>query len=150
MAPKFQESSRIKKYDGSSKPAEWLKVYQLAIKAAGWDSFIMVNYLSICLSSLVRTWLQGLPSGSVRSCSHQCLLFTTNFHATCVHPGVDWDLASIVQKKGESLRVFIQRFCKKRNIIPDMDDKSNIMFFKKRLTDSSLICKLTMKNPWTS
>jgi hypothetical protein len=56
------------------------------------------------------------------------------------------DLANILQKKGESLREFIERFCNKRNIIPEVDDKSIIMFFKKRLMDSSLIHKLAMKN----
>jgi hypothetical protein len=52
--------------------------------------------------------------------------------------------------KGESLREFIQCFCNKRNVIPEVDDKSIIMFFKKGLRDSSLIRKLTMKNPRTS
>jgi hypothetical protein len=64
--------------------------------------------------------------------------------------GVDYDLASVVQKKGESLREFIQRLCNKRNIIPEVDEKSNIMFFKKGIKDSSLIHKLAIKNPRTS
>jgi hypothetical protein len=55
-----------------------------------------------------------------------------------------------VQKKEESLWEFIQHFCNKRNIISEVDDKSIIMFFKKGLRDSSLIRKLTMKNPRTS
>jgi hypothetical protein len=53
----------------------------------------------------------------------------------------------MIQKKGESLWEFIQCFYNKRNVIPEDDDKSIIMFFKKGLRDSSLICKLTMKNP---
>jgi CO dehydrogenase nickel-insertion accessory protein CooC1 len=52
----------------------------------------------------------------------------------------------MVQKKGESLQEFIQRFCNMRNIISEVDDKSIIMFFKKGLRDSSLIRKLTMEN----
>jgi hypothetical protein len=59
-------------------------------------------------------------------------------------------MVSVVQKKGESLREFIQCFCNKRNLIPEVDDKLIIMFFKKGLKDPSLICKLTMKNPRTS
>jgi hypothetical protein len=77
-------------------------------------------------------------------------MFTSNFCATCAHPGVNRGLASVIQKKGESLREFIQRFCNKRNIIPEVDDKSIVMFFKKGLRDPTLICKLTMKNPRTS
>jgi hypothetical protein len=48
------------------------------------------------------------------------------------------DLASAVQKKGESLREYIQRFYNKRNVIPEVDDKSIVMFFKNGLRDSSL------------
>jgi hypothetical protein len=139
--------SRIEKYDGSTIPAEWLEVYELTIEAAGGDSYVMANYLPVCLSSFLRTWLLRLPMGSVHSWSHLCLLFTSYFHAMCARLGVDWDLASVIQKKGESLQEFIQRFCNKRNIIPEVNDKSITMFYKKGLRDPALIRKLTMKNP---
>jgi hypothetical protein len=57
---------------------------------------------------------------------------------------------SVIQKNGESLREFIHGFCNKRNIIPDVNEKCIVMFFKKGLKDSSLIHKLTMKNHRTS
>jgi hypothetical protein len=66
-------------------------------------------------------------------------LFTSNFCATCAWLGINWDLASIVQKKVESLREYIPCFCSKRNVIVEVDDKSIMMFFKKGLRDSSLI-----------
>jgi hypothetical protein len=144
------KSSGIEKYDGSTNSAEWIEVYQLTIEATGGDSYIMENYVPVCLSSSSRTWLLGLPTGLVCSWTHLCRLFTSNFWATCAHPRVNWDLASVVQKKGESLREFIQRFYNKRNIIPEVDDKSIIMFFKKGLKDSYLIPKLAMKNLRTS
>jgi hypothetical protein len=74
-------------------------------------------------------------------------LFTSNFRTTCACLGVDYDLASIIQKKGESLQEFIQQFCNKRNVISEVDDKSIVIFFKKGLRDSSLIYKRAMKNP---
>jgi hypothetical protein len=79
----------IEKYDGSTNPAEWLEVYQPAIEAVGGDSYVMANYLTVCLSSSARTWLIGLLTGSVRSWNHLCQLFTSNFHAMCAHPGVN-------------------------------------------------------------
>jgi hypothetical protein len=85
--------------------------------------------------------------GSVHSWNHLWQLFTSNFYATCPHSGVDWDLPSVIQKKGESLQEFIQQFYNKRNIIPEVDDKSIVMFFKKGLRDSSLTRKLAMKTP---
>jgi hypothetical protein len=106
----------------------------------------MANYLPICLSSSARTWLLGLPTGSVCSWSHLCRQFISIIQATCAWVRVKWDLTSVVQKKGESLREFIQRFYNKTNIILEVDEKSIIMFFKKGLRDSSLIRKLAMKN----
>jgi hypothetical protein len=90
----------IEKYDGSTNPSLWLKVYHLAIEATRGDSYIMVNYLPVCLSSSTRTWLLGLPIGSIRSWNHLHWLFSSNFYDTCTRPGVDWDLANAVQKKG--------------------------------------------------
>jgi hypothetical protein len=55
-----------------------------------------------------------------------------------------------MQKEGESLWEFIQHFWNKTNIIPKVDNKSIIMFFKKGLKDLALICKLARKNPRTS
>jgi hypothetical protein len=144
------KSSRIEKYDGSTNPAKWLKVYQLTIKAASGDSYIMANYPSVCLSSSARTRTLRLTVGSVRSWNHLCWLFTSNFRTMCACPRVNWDLASVIQKKGESHREFIQHFCNKRNIILEVDDKSIVIFFRKGLRDPSLIRKLTMKNPRTS
>jgi hypothetical protein len=81
-----------------------------------------------------------------KSFFYSCKKWVLQFRTTCTYSRVNWDIASIVQKKGESLREFIQCFCNKRNVITEVDDKSIIMFFKKGLVDSSLICKLTMKN----
>jgi hypothetical protein len=76
--PNFKPSM-IDKYDGSTKAAEWLQVYQLAIEPVGGDLYIMANYLPICLSLSVRTWLMRLPIGSVRSLSDICHQFISNF-----------------------------------------------------------------------
>jgi hypothetical protein len=62
--------SGIEKYDGSTNPVEWLEVYQLTIEAAGGYSYVMANYLLVCLSVSARTWLLGSPAGSVRSWNH--------------------------------------------------------------------------------
>jgi hypothetical protein len=123
--------SGIEKYDGSTNLAKWLEIYQLIIEVTGGDSYDIAHYLLICLSPLARTCLMGLGTGLVGSWSDLCWQFISNFWATCVQSGVDWDLASVVQKKGESLLEFIQHFCNMRNIIPKVDDKSIIMFFKK-------------------
>jgi hypothetical protein len=59
--------SGIEKYDGSTNISEWLEVYQLTIEATEGDSYVMANYLHVCLSSSARAFLLGLPTGSVQS-----------------------------------------------------------------------------------
>jgi hypothetical protein len=76
----------------------------------------------------------------VQSWSDLYRQFISNFRATCERPRVEWNLANIMQKKGDSLQEFIQHFYKKRNVIPEVDEKSIIMFFKKGLKDLTLIC----------
>jgi hypothetical protein len=88
--------SGIDKYNGSTNRAKWLELYQLAIEANVGDSYVMENNLSVCLPASARTWLLGLPTGSVCSWSDLFLLFTSIFRATCAHPGVNWDLTSVV------------------------------------------------------
>jgi hypothetical protein len=144
------KTSGTEKYDRSTNPTKWFEVYQLTIKAAEGDSYFMANYLPVYLSASARTWLLGLPTRSIHSWNHLHQLFSSNFCTTSAQSGVDWDLASIIQKKGESLWEFIQWVCNKRNIFLEVDDKSIVMFFKKELRDSSLIRKLAMKNPRTS
>jgi hypothetical protein len=57
------KTSKIEKYDGSTNPSEWLEVYQLIIEAVEGDSYVMANYLPVCISASARTWLLGLPQG---------------------------------------------------------------------------------------
>jgi hypothetical protein len=57
----------IEKYDGSTNPIEWLKVYQLIIEATKGGSYVMANYLPVCISSSAKTWLLGLPAASICS-----------------------------------------------------------------------------------
>jgi hypothetical protein len=61
------KTSEIEKCDESTNPTEWLELYQLTIEGAGGDSYVMANYLPVCLSSSAKTWLLGLPTGLVRS-----------------------------------------------------------------------------------
>jgi hypothetical protein len=60
------------------------------------------------------------------------------------------DLANNMYKEGESLQEFIQHFYNEMNVIPEVDDKPIIMFYKKGLKDLVLIRMLAMKNPRTS
>jgi hypothetical protein len=69
--------------------------------------------------------------------------------ALVVHQQLLCHLHIVGSRLGPSQRrskEYIHRFCNKRNVIPEVHDKSIVMFFKKGLMNSSLIRKLTVKN----
>jgi hypothetical protein len=88
--PLYFKTLGIEKYDGSTNPFEWLEVHQLAIEATGGDSYVVANYLLVCLSSSASTWLLGLPVGLLHSWNDLCRVFTSNLCATCAHLVVDY------------------------------------------------------------
>ncbi|GJN34732.1 hypothetical protein PR202_gb23423 [Eleusine coracana subsp. coracana] len=65
--PKRFKSVPIEKYDGQTNPREWLQLYSTAIRSAGGDSYVMVNYLPVCLDPAVRIWLTSLSEESITS-----------------------------------------------------------------------------------
>jgi hypothetical protein len=55
----------IDKYNDSSNPEEFIKVYHTVIEAAGGDNWVKTNYLPMALSGVARSWLNNLPEGSI-------------------------------------------------------------------------------------
>jgi len=107
---------------------------------------MMANYLPMVLAPNVLTWLMGLPSRSIDTWEELCRQLINNFKSTCNRPSSEWDLNRIKQREGESLREYIQRFCHKRNSIPDIEERAIIMYFKEGLRDTALFHKLTRKD----
>ena len=127
-------------------PSQWLGVYQLAIRAAGGDDYVMANYLPLVLAPNVLTWLMGLPSCSIDTWEELCRQLINNFKSTCNRPSSEWDLNRMKQREGEPLRDYIQRFCHKRNSIPNIEERAMIMYFTQGLRDMTLFHKLTRKD----
>ena len=57
----------IEKYDGKANPDDWIRLYSIAIRAAGGDTYAMANYLPFYLEPAGRYWLNSLALGSIRS-----------------------------------------------------------------------------------
>nr|AAN64455.1 putative GAG-POL precursor [Oryza sativa Japonica Group]ABF97057.1 retrotransposon protein, putative, Ty3-gypsy subclass, expressed [Oryza sativa Japonica Group] len=81
----------IEKYDGTTNPESWLTVYGLAIHAAGGDSKAMANYLPVALADSARSWLHGLPRGTIGSWAELRDHFIANFQGTFERPGTHFD-----------------------------------------------------------
>ena len=119
-------------------PVQWLGVYELAIRAAGGDNYVVANYLPMVLAPNVLTWLMGLPSRSIDTWEELYRQLVNNFKSTCNRLSSEWDLNRMKQREGEPLREYIQRFCLKRNSMPDIEERAINMYFKQRLRDMTL------------
>nr|ABG66296.1 retrotransposon protein, putative, Ty3-gypsy subclass [Oryza sativa Japonica Group] len=139
----------IEKYDGTTNPESWLTVYGLAIRAAGGDSKAMANYLPVALANSARSWLHGLPRGTIGSWAELRDHFIANFQGTFERPGTQFDLYNVVQKSGESLRDYIRRFSEQRNKISDITDDIIIAAFTKGIRHEDLVGKFGRKPPRT-
>nr|CAE02527.2 OSJNBb0003A12.14 [Oryza sativa Japonica Group] len=139
----------IEKYDGTTNPESWLTVYGLAIRAAGGDSKAMANYLPVALADSARSWLHGLPRGTIGSWAELRDHFIANFQGTFERPGTQFDLYNVIQKSGESLRDYIRRFSEQRNKISDITDDVIIAAFTKGIRHEELVGKFGRKPPRT-
>lgn len=72
--------------------------------AADEDEDVMANYFHIALKGSARFWFLYLAPKSIRSRKGLCLEFLINFQGMTMHPGTQFDLGRVVQRKGETLQ----------------------------------------------
>src|SRR3954466_13724083 len=136
------------KYDGKSHPSEFLSIYTIAVQAAGGrDDKILANYFPLVLKSNVRSWLMHLPDNSITSWTDLCHQFVGAFTGGHKPHGQASDLHLLVQKEGESLRKFIQRFSHVHYNIPDVHPAAVISVFhqnvrNRRMREEMAMCKI--------
>ncbi|GJN16501.1 hypothetical protein PR202_gb03500 [Eleusine coracana subsp. coracana] len=106
--PKGFKIVPIEKYDSQTNPRAWLQLYSTVIHLAGGDSYVMANYLSVCLDPAVQIWLMSLPEESIISWGDINRKLIESFEATCNRSGNHFDLTRIKQKTDEPLRDYIE------------------------------------------
>ncbi|GJN16577.1 hypothetical protein PR202_gb03580 [Eleusine coracana subsp. coracana] len=144
--PKGFKSVPIEKYDGQTNPQEWLQLYSTAIQSARGDSYVMANYLPVCLDPVVRIWLTSLLEESITSWGDLNRKLIESFQATCNRPGNHFDLTQIKQKTNEPLRDYIKRFCAKKTKIPNVPDQQIIAAFQGGIRSGDLVHEIGRRN----
>ncbi|GJN16519.1 hypothetical protein PR202_gb03518 [Eleusine coracana subsp. coracana] len=137
--PKGFKSVPIEKYDGQTNPREWLQLYSTAIRSTGGDSYIMANYLLVCLDPAVQIWLTSLPEESITSWGDLNKKLIEIFQANYNRPGNHFDLTRIKQKTDEPLRDYIKRFCAKKTEIPNVPDQQITATFQGGIRSDVLV-----------
>jgi hypothetical protein len=98
------------KYDGSQEPKLWLSNYLQAVKILGGTRATTMQSLQLQLTSAARSWLSTLPDDSIGSWGELENQFAQNFRSTYKRPASIEEVKSCIQKKGEALRSYIQRW----------------------------------------
>jgi hypothetical protein len=96
------------KYDGSQEPTLWLSDYLQAVQILGRTNATAMQSLQLHLTGAARSWLSTLPNESIRSWGELESQFTRNFRSTYKRPASLEEVKACVQRKGETLRSYIQ------------------------------------------
>ncbi|GJN32247.1 hypothetical protein PR202_gb20738 [Eleusine coracana subsp. coracana] len=144
--PKGFKPLPIEKYDGQTNPRVWLQLYNMVIWSARGDSFVMANYLRVCLDPAVQIWLTSLLEKSVTSWGYLNRKLIESFQATCNRPGNHFDLTWIKPKSDEPLRNYIKRFYAKKTEIPNIPDQQIIAAFQGGICSDDLVRKFDQRN----
>jgi hypothetical protein len=96
------------KYDGSQEPTLWLSDYLQAVQILGGTKATAMQSLQLHLTSVARSWLNTLPNESIGSWGELESQFAINFRSTYKRPASLEEVKMCVQRKGETLRSYIQ------------------------------------------
>jgi hypothetical protein len=97
------------KYDGSQEPTLWLSDYLQAVQILGGTKATAMQSLQLHLTDAAQSWLNTLPNESIRSWGELESQFARNFRSTYKRPASLEEVKACVQRKGETLRSYIQR-----------------------------------------
>ncbi|GJM91354.1 hypothetical protein PR202_ga07717 [Eleusine coracana subsp. coracana] len=111
----------------------------MTTRSARGDTYVMTNYLPVCLDPAVRIWLTYLLEKSITSWGDLNKKLIESFQATYYCPGNHFDLTRIKQKFDELLRDYIKRLCAKKTKIPNVPDQQIIASFQGGLCSDDLV-----------
>ncbi|GJM95720.1 hypothetical protein PR202_ga12497 [Eleusine coracana subsp. coracana] len=144
--PEGFKPAPIEKYDGQTNPREWLQLHSTAIRSGGGDTFVMANYLPVCLDLAVRIWLTSLLEKSVTSWGELNRKLMESFQATWNRLGNHSDLTWIKQNSDEPLHDYIKQFYAKKTKILNVLDQQIIAAFQGGIRSDYLVRKIGQRN----
>lgn len=103
------------KYNGATKPEDWLTDYITAVGIAGGHKRVAVRYVPLMLLSSARRWLNSLPANNINTWLDFEEAFVRNFTGTYKRLGRPRQLSLCIQDKDESLRDYLTRWSELRN-----------------------------------
>jgi hypothetical protein len=105
--------------------------------------------LQLHLTGVARSWLNTLPNESIGSWGELKSQFTRNFCSTYKRPASLEEVKACVQRKGETLRSYIQRWSIIKNSAEDISNERAIDAFSAGLRRSDLVEEIGRTRPTT-
>jgi hypothetical protein len=105
--------------------------------------------LQLHLTGAARSWLNTLPNESIGSWGELESQFARNFRLTYKRPASLEEVKACVQRKGETLRSYIQRWSVIKNSAEDVSDERAIDAFSAGLRRSDLVEEIGRTRPTT-
>jgi hypothetical protein len=137
------------KYDGSQEPTLRLSDYLQAVQILGGTRATAMQSLQLHLIGAARSWLNTLPNDSIGSWGELESQFARNFCSTYKRPASLEEIKSCMQKKGKTLRSYIQRWSVIKNSAEDVSDERAIDAFSAGLHRLDLMEEIGRIKPRT-
>ena len=115
-----------------------MSIYTIIVQGVGGrDEKVLANYFHLALKSNVRSWLLHLPGNYISTWADLCHEFVGAFMGGHQEPGQPSDLQLLLQKEGETLRKYMQRFSRVHRNILDIHPADMISVFQSNVQSSN-------------
>jgi hypothetical protein len=127
----------------------WLSDYLQAVQILGGTKATAMQSLQLHLTGAARSWLNTLPDESIGSWEELESQFTRNFRSTYKRPASLEEVKACMQRKGETLRSYIQCWSIIKNSAEEVSDERAIDAFSEGLRRSDLVEEIGRTRPTT-
>jgi hypothetical protein len=137
------------KYEGFQEPKSWLDDYLQRIRVHGGTKATTMQSLQLFLSGHTRSWLRKLLEGSIEHWDDLRDQFIRNFRSTFKRPTSIEELRKCVQKSGESMRLYLQRWSMIKNSAGNISAERAIDVFNNGLHRTDFVEEMGRARPRT-
>ncbi|XP_021714757.1 uncharacterized protein LOC110682741 [Chenopodium quinoa] len=152
--PKRFSTPNMTMYNGTTDPDEHVSLYKQKMITSSIPrdirEAIMCKGFGATLSGPALTWFIKLDNGTIRSLAGMVNLFKVQFASSRKIEKQSSDLYRVVQRHGESLRDYLNRFNREKIGIHKCDAPTTIEAFRRGLLDHSELYKELTKYPCTT
>jgi hypothetical protein len=119
------------------------------VQILGGTKATAMQSLQLHLTGAARSWLNTLPNESIESWGELENQFIRDFHSTYKRPASLEEVKACVQKRGETLRSYIQQWSVVKNSAEDVSNERAIDAFSASLRRSDLVEEIGRTRPAT-